>query len=53
MKSVRAFVVTVLCMMMVGAVAGTAAADTGRADTSATSSTVPGGDDSGWGLPRG
>ncbi|MFD2687576.1 hypothetical protein ACFS5L_22470 [Streptomyces phyllanthi] len=47
MKSVRAFVVTVLCMMVVGAVAGTAAADTGRADTSATSSVVPG--DSGWG----
>ncbi|MFI1258289.1 hypothetical protein ACH4U6_31525 [Streptomyces netropsis] len=48
MKSVPAFVVAVLCVMMVGAVAGTATADTGRADTRPTSSILPDGD-SGWG----
>ncbi|MFD0304155.1 hypothetical protein [Streptomyces sp. NPDC127119] len=48
MKSVRVFVATVLCAMMVGAVAGTAAAETGSADYRTTSSVAPG-DDSGWG----
>ncbi|MFI1258311.1 hypothetical protein ACH4U6_31640 [Streptomyces netropsis] len=52
MKSVRAVVVAVLCVTTVGAVAGTTAADTGRADTRTTSSIVPA-DDSGWGRLRG
>ncbi|WP_262699311.1 MULTISPECIES: hypothetical protein [Streptomyces] len=52
MKSVRVFVVTVLCAMLVGTVAGTAAAETGNAGLSATSS-VGDGDDTGWGRVAG
>ncbi|MFD9424669.1 MULTISPECIES: hypothetical protein [unclassified Streptomyces] len=52
MKSARVFVVTVLCALMIGTVAGTAAAETGSADILATSSVAPG-NDSGWGLVAG
>ncbi|MGW1838048.1 hypothetical protein [Streptomyces sp. BBFR2] len=52
MKSARVFVVTVLCAMMIGAVAGTAAAETGSAGIRVTSSATPG-DDSGWGRVAG
>ncbi|GHE47202.1 hypothetical protein GCM10018785_16080 [Streptomyces longispororuber] len=57
MTSVRAFVVAVLCLLTVGAAAGTAAADTGRTDTGRTdtrptSSVEPTGD-SGWGRFQG
>ncbi|WP_399094968.1 hypothetical protein ACGH2B_26630 [Streptomyces sp. BBFR2] len=52
MKSARVFVVTVLCAMVIGTVAGTAAAETGGADIRATSSVAPG-DDSGWGRVAG
>ncbi|MEV7869899.1 hypothetical protein AB0P17_28415 [Streptomyces sp. NPDC088124] len=52
MKSARVFVVTVLCAMMVGAVAGTAAAETGNAGLRATSSVTPDGD-TGWGRVAG
>ncbi|MFD9902826.1 hypothetical protein [Streptomyces sp. NPDC059063] len=48
MKSVRVFVAAVLCVLMIGTVAGTATAETGGADTQASSSITPGGD-SGWG----
>ncbi|MEK8143091.1 hypothetical protein NKH18_15520 [Streptomyces sp. M10(2022)] len=47
MKSVRLFVVTVFCAMMVGVVSGVAAVDTGTTDIQATPSVDP--DDSGWG----
>ncbi|MEV5683551.1 MULTISPECIES: hypothetical protein [unclassified Streptomyces] len=49
MKSARVFVVTVLCALMIGAVAGTATAETGSAEIRTTSSAAPG-NDSGWGL---
>ncbi|MFF9901010.1 MULTISPECIES: hypothetical protein [Streptomyces] len=57
MTSVRAFVVAALCLLTVGAAAGTAAADTGRTDTGrtdtrTTSSIAPTGD-SGWGRFQG
>ncbi|MEU2559790.1 hypothetical protein ABZ626_10720 [Streptomyces longispororuber] len=48
MKSVRAFVVAVLCALTVGAVAGTAAAGTARADSRPATAILLNGD-SGWG----
>ncbi|GHE47370.1 hypothetical protein GCM10018785_16320 [Streptomyces longispororuber] len=48
MKSVRAFVVAVLCVLTVGAVAGTAAAESARADSRSASAILLNGD-SGWG----
>ncbi|WP_203605252.1 hypothetical protein [Streptomyces sp. SID8014] len=52
MKSVRVFVAAVLCVLTVGAAAGTAAAESGGAGVLAASSTGPG-DDSGWGRVAG
>ncbi|MEU6681004.1 hypothetical protein [Streptomyces sp. NPDC046925] len=50
MKSARVFVLSVLCLLTVGAVAGTAAAETGhlRAQTTMSSAAWDNGD-SGWG----
>ncbi|MFE1250254.1 hypothetical protein [Streptomyces sp. NPDC058735] len=42
MKSARVFAVAVLCALMFGTLAGTAAAETGGADTPASSSILPG-----------
>jgi hypothetical protein len=47
MKSVRLFVVTVLCAMTVGVVSAAAATGDGSTEIQATSSVDP--DDSGWG----
>ncbi|GFH67773.1 hypothetical protein Srut_42870 [Streptomyces rutgersensis] len=52
MKSVRVFVAAVLCVLTVGAAAGTAAAESGGAGVLVASSTGPG-DDSGWGRVAG
>ncbi|WP_436739045.1 hypothetical protein [Streptomyces sp. BBFR102] len=52
MKFARAFAVTVLCALMTGAVAGTAAAESGGAGVLVASSTGPS-DDSGWGRVAG
>ncbi|MEV8321023.1 hypothetical protein AB0Q95_43420 [Streptomyces sp. NPDC059900] len=53
MKSVRAFVVTVLCLLAAGATAGTAAAENSGADSAGVfakaSSPVLLDGDSGWG----
>ncbi|MEU6769330.1 hypothetical protein ABZ916_43280 [Streptomyces sp. NPDC046853] len=50
MKSARVFVLSVLCLLTVGAAAGTAAAETGhpRARTTMSSAAWDNGD-SGWG----
>ncbi|MFE2977699.1 hypothetical protein [Streptomyces sp. NPDC059258] len=48
MQSFRVFLVAVLCALTIGAVGGTAAAESGSAGIRLTSATGPG-DDSGWG----
>nr|WP_181396880.1 hypothetical protein [Streptomyces sp. FT05W] len=48
MKSARVCVVAVLRAPVIGTLAGTAAAETGGADTMASFSLVPG-DENGWG----
>ncbi|MFC9431857.1 hypothetical protein [Streptomyces sp. NPDC056987] len=52
MKSARMFVVTVLCAMTLGAVTGTAAAETGDTGLRAASSIGSDGD-TGWGRTAG
>jgi len=48
MKSARVFLVTVLCALTIGTLAGTAAAETGSTGSQATSPAATG-NDSGWG----
>ncbi|MFH8492078.1 hypothetical protein [Streptomyces longisporoflavus] len=49
MKSARVFVLGVLCLLTVGATAGTAAAETSHPRTQTTSSVTFDNGDSGWG----